>query len=56
MTRLIAAAIVIVLAAGCAKTHKPIDPDMIGPIDDIPPGPGIVTGRDGVLRWTPEKE
>ena len=51
MIRHALAVLAVVLLAGCAETRKPIDPDMIGEYDEIPPGPGLLTGKEGAIIW-----
>ena len=39
-----------IAVAGCTKRHEPIDPDTISRPDQLPPGGGIFSGKDGAFR------
>ncbi len=46
--------LLIVLAlvtVGCAERRHPIDPGQIDEPDEIPPGPGLFSGEDGVFDF-----
>jgi hypothetical protein len=42
------------LLGGCAKRIHPITQEQADnnvDSDDIPPGPGLISGEDGVFKW-----
>jgi len=46
------AAIVLICGGLAACVGKPIDPDQIGQADEIPPGPGLISGEKGQFEVT----